>query len=506
MMSFANESYISNSLNHSVDFLIEHQANNGGWNSIAEPRIFETGLATLALLAADSNEDRVIRALYRSQVWLQTAIPQDHNTEASVLENGLLQLVRNSIGFIEVTDPRLWTDALKRKLYMLAVLAHSQGVATRPNIDIKKIINSDEHYANLDQLKPWARTDVIALRLLVAPSSSDSSELLDQLVAAQSSDGSFHQMVASSSLAFLALSFHNQHERAWNNCINYLLGSQQECGGWLYPDWSVWNTTLVLRTFWQHSKFQQQGLAKAISFLIDTQQADGGWGFDLHSQPDNDTTSCALLALATVLPNHHSTIIAGLEFLNRQKLKTGLWRTWKSVDDQPAQDVIAHILSALRKCSDPIEAQDDIKRATSWLCSQYNQNGFWQADWFVPPTFAVHEIGSAIGFHRNESQDALGKLETQQNQKDGGWSSLSNGPTTAAATGAAIAALSTTKWASAGAIHRGIDFLLQSQTDQGDWPLSPLVLGPRPLFSAEKINNLCLSASGLVATVNVFGK
>ena len=502
MTSLLRETPISKSLCHAVNYLIKQQSHTGGWNSIAEPRVFETALATLALLSADSDEKRVISACNQSKNWLQTAIAQDHDSVAFILESGLLQLVLDSKNAIDMTDARLWDDTYKRKFHMLAILAHSRGINTRPVINIEEIIHSDKHYTCLDQLKPWARTDVIALRLLVTPPSLDNSNLLNQLVAAQSEDGSFHQMIVSSSLAFIALNFHNQRVQAWHDCLNYLLRSQQTCGTWLYPDWSVWNTTLVLRTFWQHSRFQQCALHNAVNFLVDTQQADGGWGFDVHSQPDNDTTSCALLALSTTLPNYHQSVIAGLEFIRKHKLESGLWRTWRSVDDKPAQDVIAHIVSALKQCSD--DTQADSKQAIDWLCQQYTRDGFWQADWFVPPPFAICEISAAVGYHRHESQSALDTLIYQQNCNDGGWSSVSGGPTTAAATGSAVAALTTARSASDGSVQRGVDFLLQSQTEQGDWPLSPLVLGPRPLFSAEKINNLCLAASGLIATAYTY--
>ena len=154
---------------------------------------------------------------------------------------------------------------------------------------------------------------------------------------------------------------------------------------------------------------------------------------------------------------------------------------------------------ALNLCASSVST--DTRYAIRWLRKQYRENGGWHADWFVPPPYAVTEIAKAVGHGSIEAQDAIRELINQQ-QEDGGWLSLPDSTSSAAATGTAVAALVAFATPHDAPILRGIDFLMRTQTDRGDWPLSPLVSGPRPLVCAETINNVCLAAMGL-ASVNV---
>ncbi|HET9393877.1 MAG TPA: hypothetical protein VFO29_10220 [Candidatus Rubrimentiphilum sp.] len=142
--------------------------------------------------------------------------------------------------------------------------------------------------------------------------------------------------------------------------VNYdvLLQSQHENGFWpsyFYPS-PLFGTQLALDVF--HAKAEFAGpVARALSFIVQTQNADGSWG----TQSDPYEAALAVAALAG-RPEHKTAMDAGVDYLLSSMAPDGSWASqacvwefqagegdvWRAFDVHRVY-VTARCLTALRR-------------------------------------------------------------------------------------------------------------------------------------------------------------
>ncbi len=119
--------------------------------------------------------------------------------------------------------------------------------------------------------------------------------------------------------------------------VNYLLGSQEDFGGW-YGRWGVnyiYGTFLALRgLLYAEASVARPAMAKAAHWIRNIQNADGGWGESCDSYRISDyvnaasspsQTAWALLALAASGDSSSAAVQRGIEYLVSSQRPDGTW-------------------------------------------------------------------------------------------------------------------------------------------------------------------------------------
>ncbi len=233
-----------------------------------------------------------------------------------------------------------------------------------------------------------------------------------------------------------------------------------EPGGWAfqfendyYPD--VDDTAMVLMSLLRAGARNNEGyqgkIAKAVNWLIGMQSSDGGWGaFDIDNNclylndipyADHDalldpssadvTARCVELLSMLGYGRDFPAIARALAFLRKEQEDFGGWfgrwgvnyiyGTWS-------------VLMALRQAGEDM-SQPYIRKAAAWLKSCQNPDNGW---------------GEVCFSYRDPSQ--AGKGESTPSQ-----------------TAWALLALMAVGEADSASVQRGIQYLLSTQNDQGEW-------------------------------------
>lgn len=130
--------------------------------------------------------------------------------------------------------------------------------------------------------------------------------------------------------------FHCEHP-AIKRGVNYLLGSQEDFGGW-YGRWGVnyiYGTFLALRgLLYTEAAVARPAMRKAAQWIRSIQNVDGGWGESCDSYRINDyvnapsspsQTAWALLALAATGDQSSAAVQRGIEHLVSTQGPDGTW-------------------------------------------------------------------------------------------------------------------------------------------------------------------------------------
>ncbi|WDN55690.1 hypothetical protein LL058_27205 [Streptomyces clavuligerus] len=168
-----------------------------------------------------------------------------------------------------------------------------------------------------------------------------------------------------------------------------------------------------------------------------------------------------------------------MEFLRAGQRADGLWPTWQSASDTPAQDVIAHVLTALDVHGHRHRVETG--RARHWLAAQWYTDRRWTADWYRGLPYATAEAVRALPGHEAAAR-AADRLAARR-EPDGGWAAEPGEPTTPGSTGLALAALHAAGHPAARPTDRGVHGLLAAQRPDGTWEGAPMMYGPRPLLA-----------------------
>ncbi|MGY0020035.1 squalene--hopene cyclase [Streptomyces sp. cg35] len=258
-------------------------------------------------------------------------------------------------------------------------------------------------------------------------------------------------------------------------------------------------------------------LVKAVTWMMDEQidrpgdwsvrkpQVEpGGWAFEFHNDnyPDIDDTAEVVLALRRV--DHpdkarvEKSIERGVRWNLGMQSKNGAWGAFDvdntspfpnrlpfcdfgEVIDPPSADVTGHVVEMLAiegRSNDP-----RTRRGIEWLLAEQEANGAWFGRWgvnYVYGTGSVVPALTAAGLPASHPaiRRAVSWLESVQND-DGGWGEdlrsyryedwKGHGVSTASQTAWALMALLAAGERDSKAVERGIEFLADTQTEDGTW-------------------------------------
>ena len=285
----------------------------------------------------------------------------------------------------------------------------------------------------------------------------------------------------------------------------------------------VWDTAWCLRALVESGIPQDDpAIIKAGEWLLDKQILDygdwavknphttpGGWAFEFDNRfyPDLDDSAVVVMGLSqTKLPDepHKRQAIARcINWMASMQCRSGGWaafdvdndRDWinsipygdlKAMIDPNTADVTARVLEMLGECSLWMNEQQ-VQKAIAYLINEQEADGSWFGRWGVNYIYgtsgvlsALSSIAPSLGWE--EIQRGAAWLVSYQNP-DGGWGEtcasyndpqlkgvgVSTASQTAWAIIGIIAAIESTQFPGKPAVDRGIEYLLQTQQDDGTW-------------------------------------
>lgn len=489
------------SLERAVQRCIDTQDSRGAWSVEPDPRLFDTSLVAYVLSHVESVE--AAAAVERAYAWCQKQQPQDHDPIALLLDATPRRLLAGDYGSVDLRGPTLYSNLYRRKTLLLYTLALHAGVRVlSPYVPSQLKEQVKRFYDRADKIrtKQWSKVDLISVYAVLESLDGNRAAAAaagDRLVKLQSADGGFCHNPVTTAMAFLALSVALPGSSAWVRCLQNLLAAQRPDGTWRFCTCDIWDTTLMLRAFGDHPMFARHAAPRALRFLLESQNPDGGWGFRPEVESDNDTASCALLALR----DHEDdgsvhAVERGIAFILGLQRDDGLWNTWQAAEDHPVEDCVAHITAALSAFRGTHTRS--IRAAQRWLEQQYQQFGRWTAGWYRSLPYSTLEVSKGLRVGHPIAYSAVRSLCALQNP-DGGFPPEPGEDSTASATGLAVAALAEHYDVHQPFLRRALGYLMVGQHEDGSWSGRPEMYGPRPLTTHYQTATDAFVGFGLMA-------
>ena len=283
----------------------------------------------------------------------------------------------------------------------------------------------------------------------------------------------------------------------------------------------VWDTALVLIGLMDSGmKPSESAIEKSVRWLLKEQifaggdwqvkapkTPPGGWAFEFHNDiyADIDDTAEIVIALQAARLNGgteqqtREAIQRGVTWLLGMQSKNGGWAAFDKDNtktiitkipfcdfgealDPPSVDVTAHVVEALGKLG-YTKKFPLVRRALQYILEEQEPDGPWFGRWgvnYIYGTGAVLPALEAIGEDLQQPyvRKALEWLVEHQNQ-DGGWGEScgsyvdptlrGRGPSTASQTAWALLALLAASEVEHSATQRGVQYLVQTQQEDGSW-------------------------------------
>jgi len=454
-----------------------YQDSNGLIAASPEARILETAICSLAVPRTHAVQ------------WLLDAKSQMHDPLAFASDEFLRACAYGGERTLDL-DPKMPSvEQYSNRALLLCAVARACGqkISDRTLVfaDREKVVRR----LKTDHEKPWTRVELASAALLFSAVRDEATAFaLDVLVTTQGRDGSYFANPITTALAVLALVAHEREDVAAASRA-YLADKQCPDGTWRFCMTEVWDTALAVRVLARDNP-------DAIAALLDAQNEDGGFPFARGAPSDTDTTGMAWIALARagVLDRlKHSEA----HYLRRKQIQDpngpddGLWLTWTSKSDRPAQDAVAHAMTAMRIAGEPPSSKAN---AAAWL--ERHREAGWRAAWYAGAPYVYHEIALALGFDHAVSIAAAADLLQTQNS-DGGFALTPGGPSTPASTGMAIALLLRYHSPEDQVLHRALEALLSMQSPDGHFSGPSAMFGPRPFLSDYPVQTHAFATFGL---------
>ncbi len=231
----------------------------------------------------------------------------------------------------------------------------------------------------------------------------------------------------------------------------------------------------------------------------------GGWFFQFENEfhPDNDDTAVALLALRQMkLPGQEAqkeAIQRGLNWVLSMQGSDGGWGSFErdnsktilnnipyadhgAVLDPSTSDLTGRLLEMMGRLGFGMD-HPRVQRAIRFLKKEQEKEGCWYGRWGVNYIYGTHLVLqglAAVGEDLSAPyvQRAVRWFLDHQ-LEDGGWgetcgtywdpSTAGQGPSTASQTAWAILGLCAVGLADSPTVRRGVEFLMERQTDEGTW-------------------------------------
>ena len=283
----------------------------------------------------------------------------------------------------------------------------------------------------------------------------------------------------------------------------------------------VWDTCLALIGMLESNvSSHNPAMEQCTRWLIDSQSLNGGdwqvkapntppggWAFEFANRnyPDIDDAAEVIIALNMArLPDQEDhrrskAIERGVQWLLGMQSRNGGWAAFDKDNDHvymskvpfadfgealdpPSVDVTAHVVEALGKLGYD-RGFEPIARAYKYLRDEQEEDGPWFGRWgvnYIYGTGAVLPALEAIGEDMGQPylRKAVDWIKDHQNP-DNGWgescgsyvdfSLRGRGPSTASQTAWALLALIAAGEADSPSTQRGIEYLCQTQQDDGSW-------------------------------------
>lgn len=299
--------------------------------------------------------------------------------------------------------------------------------------------------------------------------------------------------------------------------LAFLRSRRNPESGYVHRFWlSVWDTSLTLLALKSAGiPDNDQRVQGAVDFLIHSRFPSNAWGFcpEVDIYPDCDDTSVTIQALDGYYKNHEY-LRQSVEWLIGMQNSDGGWGAFirnqaekkpgtlpTSVEDSlvilkdPAcADITGHVLRALGENGYTVKDKP-VKRALAFLKRDQLPSGAWYGRWGLCYIYAVSRVLRGLYAVREDMdqpyiQKAVNWLLEHQNL-DGGWGEHylayfkeeygGVGSSSPVQTAWAVSALLLVKSPHDKAVQRGVRYLLDTQTEDGNWP-SPHTVGALEIY------------------------
>ena len=285
----------------------------------------------------------------------------------------------------------------------------------------------------------------------------------------------------------------------------------------------VWDTTWSLRALVEsgvapnHPRLIQGGEWLLKEQILDygdwqiknPQGNPGGWAFEYKNRfyPDLDDSAVVVMTLNQLdLPHEElkrEAILRCLRWMETMQSHNGGWASFdinneanwlnylpyadlKAMIDPPTADITARVLEMVGSC-DLTMKSTRVEKAIAYLVREQEQDGSWFGRWGVNYIYGTSGALSALAViapqtHQQEMQRGIDWLVSCQNS-DGGWGETCDTYKHPSLKGKGGSTASQTAWALIGlldagtvlnkfaedTIHRGVNYLLTNQTEEGTW-------------------------------------
>ena len=323
--------------------------------------------------------------------------------------------------------------------------------------------------------------------------------------------------------------------------LKFLVDSMRSDGSWpIDTNLATWVTTLSINAL-QRDSLPEQTIETIVEWLLGQQHrqvhrytnaAPGGWAWTNLSGgvPDADDTPGAILALLKLRPDSQavqSAVQAAIGWLLDLQNADGGWPTfcrgWGALPfDRSTPDLTAHTLRAIRAWQihcDPkstvphlaSRAERAVRTGFAFLAKTQRADGTWLPLWFgnqfavneENPTYGVAKALSAFrDWNRLDEavpQRAIQWLLAVQNV-DGGWGGTRQTPSTVEETSLAVEALLSVP-SGRDACRRGLEWLLERVSDDSFRQPAPIGLYFAKLWYFERLYPMIFAVSALARAV-----
>ena len=351
---------------------------------------------------------------------------------------------------------------------------------------------------------------------------------LKVLTRLQPEDGGFLEAAPLTAFVSMCMSGAGYREHpVTQKAAQFLVNTVRTDGSWpIDTDLSGWLTSLSIRVLGDDLSNRDFLLSRLKNNQTKAEHPftgakAGGWGWsDLSgSVPDGDDTSGALIAL------HHLThgvrckgVKSGVKWLMALQNNDGGMPTFckgwgKLPFDRSSADITAHALLALgswRKqlpAALQIQVENSEKRLLAWLETHQAEDGSWTPLWFgdqdsddeaspVYGTATALDYLAQLSFSSTMTQRGIEFLLQSQNE-DGGWGGKKGVESKATLTGKALSALAGYADTPKAAMERAVDYLLKRHEEGTLLKNEPIGLYFARLWYSEELYPLIFVLDGL---------
>ena len=351
---------------------------------------------------------------------------------------------------------------------------------------------------------------------------------LKVLTRLQPEDGGFLEAAPLTAFVSMCMSGAGYREHpVTQKAAQFLVNTVRADGSWpIDTDLSGWLTSLSIRVLGDDLPNRDFLLSRLKNNQTKAEHPftgakAGGWGWSDRSGsvPDGDDTSGALIAL------HHLTggirckgVKSGVKWLMALQNNDGGMPTFckgwgKLPFDRSSADITAHALLALgswRKqlpAAFQLQVEKSEKRLLTWLETHQAEDGSWTPLWFgdqdsddeaspVYGTATALDYLAQLSFSSTMTQRGIEFLLQSQNE-DGGWGGKKGVESKATLTGKALSALAGYADTPKAAMERAVDYLLKRHEEGTLLRNEPIGLYFARLWYSEELYPLIFVLDGL---------